>query len=328
LTSNITDSTKIYLDNIDSSFIINNQFKFKGSVDSIKQCTIYTKGYHDYKIFWVDNSKILVDATKSTLHKAHISGSKFQNQNTHYLNMIDYWRNKEDSINSIIAHTNKDGSTLFKHQQIKDSIISSRQKKIIEFMRLNPDFELGPFYITFLMFTQPKQITEDMLNALSEISKNNKWEKSIKIYLEKSVDFKVGDKVVDFKLPDINGNQFTLSSFKGKYVLLEFWASWCGSCKSENPNLLKMYRKFNNKGFEIVGVTLDEKKEDWQSAIKSDTILWTTISDLKGILGEVPLTYKVFGIPMSYLVDPTGTITDVDIRGTFLEDRLNSIFKK
>ena len=329
LTSNIPDSTKIYLDDIDSSFVIKNQYQFNGIVDSVKQYTIHTKGYRDYKILWIDNSKILIDATKSTLRKAHISGSKFQNLNSQYLDMDDYWRKKADSIYSIIHQTNKNDSILLKGiQQTKDSIISNKQKANIEFMRLNPDFYLGSFYITFMMFNQPKQITKDMFSSLSEIPKNTKWGKSIRLYLEKSVDLKAGDKVVDFRLPDINGIQFTLSSFKGKYVLLEFWASWCGPCRGENPNLLKTYRKFKNKGFEIVGVSLDEKKEDWDRAIKSDTLLWTTISDLKGNLGEVPLTYKINGIPMNYLVDPTGTIIDIDLRGISLEDKLDSIFKK
>jgi len=328
LTSNIPDSTKIYLDQTDSTFIIKNQFHFTGYADSIKQHIIRTKG-NDYKILWIDNSEILVDATKSTLHRAHISGSKFQNQNSQYLDLIDRWRKKVDSINSIIQLTNKSDSGILEvYWQAKDSIISNNQNDCIEFLRLNPDFDLGSFYITFLMFNQPNQITQEMYNALSETARNNKWGKSIRLYIEKSVDFKVGDKVVDITLPDIHGNMITLSSFKGKYVLLEFWASWCGPCKAENLGLLKMYRKYNSKGFEIVGVSLDENKEDWESAIKSDTIIWTTISDLKGNMGEAPLTYKVYGIPINYLVDPTGTITDIDLRGTSLEERLNSIFKE
>jgi len=328
LTSNIPDSTKMYLDKSDSTLVIRNQFQFKGRVDSVKESTIYTKGFKNYKILWIDNSRILVDASKSILHKAHITGSKFQNVNSQYLDMDDYWEIKTDSINSIIKLTSKNDSTSLKNlQQTRELIISGKQKAIIEFLKSNPDFDLSSFYLTFMMFTQPKQITENMFNALSERSKNNKWGRSINLFLQKSVDLKVGDKVIDFKLPDIKGNQVTLSSFKGKYVLLEFWASWCGPCRGENPNLLKMYREYNSKGFEIVGVSLDEKKEDWQSAIKTDTLLWTTISDLKGNLGEVPLTYKIYGIPMSYLVDPTGTVIDIDPRGETLEFKLRSIFK-
>ena len=329
LTSNIPDSTKIYLDDIDSSLVIKNQFQFTGIVDSIKEYTIHTKGYHDYKMLWVDNSKILIDATKSTLRKGHISGSKFQNLNSQYLDLDDYWRNKVDSINSIIRKTNKNDSTLLKgFQLIKDSIVLNKQKAIIEFMRSNPDFDLGTFYLTFLMFSQPKQITEDMFNALSKIPKNNKWGESVKVYLKKSVDLKIGDKAVDFTLPDINQSPVKLSGFSGKFVLLEFWASGCGPCRLENPNLLKMYRKYNQKGFEIVGVSLDEKKEIWESTIKSDTMIWTTVSDLKGILGEVPLTYNANYMPKNFLIDRSGIITDLDLRGLSLEDRLNSIFKK
>jgi peroxiredoxin len=329
ITSNIPDSTKIYLADFDSSYVISNRFQFKGIVDSLKEYTIYTKGFTDYKMLWIDNSRIIIDASKSTLKKAHVSGSRLQNVNSQYQDLDNYWRKKVDSINLIIRQTNKSDSILLKGiLQIKDSIISNKQRAIIEFMRSNPDFYLGPFHITFLMFNQSKQITEDMFNTLNNIQKNNKWGKSVRLYLEKSVDLKVGDKVIDFTLPDINGNQFTLSSFKGKYVLLEFWASWCGPCRGENPSLLKMYRKYNTKGFEIVGVTLDEIKKDWATAIKSDTLIWTTISDLQGTLGEVPLTYKANYVPKNYLIDPSGIIVDTDVRGLSLEEKLNSLFKK
>jgi peroxiredoxin len=178
------------------------------------------------------------------------------------------------------------------------------------------------------MFNQPKQITEDMFNTLSVKTKNNEWGKSVKLYLDKSVDLKVGDDEVDFTLPDIKGKQFRLSSFKGKYVLLEFWAQWCSGCRRENPTLLKMYKKYNPEGFEIVGVSLDERREEWESTIKSDSLIWTTVSDLKGTLGEVPLTYMANYLPKNYLFNPSGKIIDMDIRGSILEERLSSIFIK
>ena len=329
LTSNIPDSTKIYLADFDSSYVIGNRFQFKGIVDSIKEYKIYTKGFTDYKILWIDNSKIIIDASNSTLKKAHISGSSLQNVNSKYQDLENYWEKKVDSINLIIRQTNKSDSMLLKGiLQIKDSIILNQQRANIKFLRSNPDFYLGSFYITFLMFNQPKQITEDMFNTLSEKTKNNEWGKSVRLYLDKSVDLKVGDNEVDFTLPDIKGKQFRLSSFKGKYVLLEFWAQWCGGCRRENPTLLKMYRKYNPKGFEIVGVSVDERREEWESTIKSDSLIWTTVSDLKGTLGEVPLTYMAYYLPKNYLIDPSGKIIDMDIRGSLLEERLNSIFKK
>jgi peroxiredoxin len=334
LTSNIPDSTKIYLTDSseskirDSSFVIKNQFQFKGSVDSLTQLTIHTKGYGEYKILWVDNAEIILDATKSNLRNGHVSGSHFQEVNSQYLDLDRLWRKRIDSLNIIMRNTDKNDSISIKKISLnKDSAEQGKHNAIKEFMISNPDFYPGTFYITFLMFDQPKQLTEELFNALSERSKSNMWGKSIRVYLEKSVDLKVGDKVIDFTLPDISGNQISLSSFRGKYLLLEFWASWCGPCRQENPNLLNAYRIYNPKGFEILGITLDERKDVWESTIKSDTLIWTTVSDLRGNMGEVPLTYKANYIPKNFLVDREGKIIDIDIRGSLLEERLDSIFK-
>jgi peroxiredoxin len=334
LTSNIPDSTKIYLTDssvskkLDSTFIMKNQFQFRGLVDSLTELTIHTEKYSEYKILWVDNTNITVDATKSNLRNGHVSGSHFQEVNSQYIELDKFWEKRIDSLNSIIRKTDKKDSILIKRLSLmKDSAQKDKYETILEFMRSNPDFYLGTFYITFLMFDQPKQLTQELFNSLSEGSKMNKWGKSISVYLEKSVDLKVGDYAIDFTLPDINGNQVALSSFKGKYLLLEFWASWCGPCRQENPNLLTAYRKYNPKGFEILGVTLDERKEVWESTIKSDTLIWTTVSDLRGNMGEVPLTYKANYIPKNFLVDQQGKIIGIDIRELSLEEKLDSIFK-
>ena len=316
-TSNIPDSTKIYLTDSkirDSTFIIRNQFQFRGSIDSLTQLTIHTKDYSEYKILWIDNANITLDATKSNLRNGHVSGSHFQEVNSQYLDLDKFWKNRIDSLTLIIRKTDKKDSILIKKLSIiKASAKQDKHDLTLEFMKSNPDFYLSTYYITFLMFDQQKQLTQELFNALSDRTKNNMWGKSIRVYLEKSVDLTVGDNAIDFTLPDINGNQIALSSFRGKYLLLEFWASWCGPCRRENPNLLSAYRKYSPKGFEILGVTLDESKDLWESTIKSDTLIWSTVSDLRGNMGEVPLTYKANYIPKNFLVDQQGKIIGIDI---------------
>jgi peroxiredoxin len=333
LNSTLSDSTKVYLRENetskiwDSTIVINNQFIFKGRVDSIKMLTIHTKNFSDYKMFWVDNSDIQIDAAHSRLKNSHISGSHFQNQNSEYIDLENLWRNKKDSIDQIIRMADKADSISYKNLlQTRDSITINQQNEILKFMKSNKDFRLNSYYLSFLMYYQPKQATERMYNAISEDIKKDKWGKAVKVYIDKSTNLMIGDNIIDFTLPDINGNLISLSSFHGKYVLLEFWASWCGPCKGEIPNLLKMYRKYKKDGFEILGVSLDEHKEDWQSIIKSDTLIWKTVSDLKGNLGEVVLTYNVIGIPMNYLIDPEGKIVDIDLRDDSLGNRLSKIF--
>ncbi len=334
LTSGFPDSTKIYLIEsetskiCDSALVLKNQFHFKGHTDSLKNYTIHTKNFRDYKMFWIDNSAILINSQHSTLRNARVSGSEFQNLNSQYLDLENLWRRRADSIIQNIRQTDKaDSISLKKLLAARDSVVLNQQKALLEFMQSNPDFYLNSYYLTYLMISQSKDATEKMYSSFSENVKNNKWGRAVKVFIDNSVDLKIGDNAVDFTLPDIEGNQIALSSLHEKYVLLEFWASWCGPCRAENPFLLKMYRKYRSDGFEILGVSLDEQKEEWQSTIKSDSIIWKTVSDLKGQLGKVPLTYKVNGIPMSYLIDPAGKIIDIDIRDVSLGNKLAKIFK-
>ena len=120
----------------------------------------------------------------------------------------------------------------------------------------------------------------------------------------------------------------SLSDFQGKYVLLDFWASWCGPCRQENPNLVKAYAAYNDKGFEILGVSLDNKdgKEAWVNAIEKDGLTWTQVSDLNSWNNEVARMYGVRAVPQSYLIDPEGVIVAQNLRGEALEEKLAEIF--
>jgi peroxiredoxin len=331
LTSNIPDSTKIYLTTLssisDSSLVINNRFYFKGVTDSLAQFSICTKDGKEYKSIWIDNSDIKIDASKSNLENGYVSGSEFQELNSEYMKTFNSWYIKLRSLNSL-KYANRNDSIILQNLEYQyDSLLIKRNEAFLDLIGTDPDFYLASFYITFMMFDQPKHLTEEMFTALSKIPQNNTWGKSIKIYLEKSKDLVIGDKAVDFTLLDINNNKVALSSFKDKYVLLEFWASWCGPCKMENPNLLKLYRRYNKKGFQILGVTLDENKSSWASTIKSDTLIWPTVSDLRGNMGEVALTYKTNSIPRNFLINKEGIIIGINLKGHLLEQKLDSIFK-
>ncbi len=138
---------------------------------------------------------------------------------------------------------------------------------------------------------------------------------------------KIGSIAPDFTMNDINGKPFTLSSLRGKYVLVDFWASWCAPCRGENPNVVKAYNQYKNKNFTILGVSLDDDKAAWEGAIKKDNLTWKHVSDLKGWDNATVSMYGYQGIPYNVLLDPTGKIIGTELRGPALEAKLAEVLK-
>jgi peroxiredoxin len=139
----------------------------------------------------------------------------------------------------------------------------------------------------------------------------------------------IGKEAPDFSIPDVNGKPVSLSSFRGKYVLVDFWASWCGPCRSENPNVVRVYNQFKNKNFTILGVSFDRdgEKDQWLKAIKDDNLTWTQVSDLKYWQSQVATVYHLDGIPFNVLVDPQGKVIGEGLRGQALENKLNEVLQ-
>jgi len=131
----------------------------------------------------------------------------------------------------------------------------------------------------------------------------------------------------ELSLPDMNGKSITLSSFKGKYVLVDFWASWCLPCRRENPNVVEAYNKYKYKNFTILGVSLDKQKDDWLGAVEADKLSWTQVSDLKEWSSAAVSTFNFNGIPFNVLVDPDGKIIAQSLRGDSLEKKLEEVLR-
>jgi len=138
----------------------------------------------------------------------------------------------------------------------------------------------------------------------------------------------IGQPAPDFTVIGIDDKPIKLSDYKGKYVMIDFWASWCGPCRMENPNVVKQYAAFHPKGFNILGISLDTSKTNWQQAITHDQLTWTHASDRKNFDGPTELLYHIQAIPSNFIIDPKGIIVAKNMRGTDLEDFLNKTFNK
>ena len=188
-------------------------------------------------------------------------------------------------------------------------------------MARDPNFRVNGFTDTEVV-----ALLSDVLNKFPERKDIAGIRNSVESAIPKTI--WVGKQAPEISLPDPEGRTVKLSSFRGKYVLVDFWASWCGPCRNENPNVVQAFNQFKNKNFTILGVSLDRpgQKESWLRAIKEDNLTWTHISDLKYWQSDVVAIYQVGSIPFNVLVDPDGKVVAENLRGNALEQKLHELF--
>jgi peroxiredoxin/phosphoribosylformylglycinamidine (FGAM) synthase PurS component len=221
--------------------------------------------------------------------------------------------------------------------------IKAREKIQAEYFTMQADFnnrikglirEIGPnlasWYATNLLNPEEEYVFLDSLSKGFEKQMPNS--KFVKEFKNKLAQYKnvvtVGQAAPEISLNNQEGNPTNLSSLRGKYVLIDFWASWCGPCRDENPNVVRMYNKFKGKNFEIFGVSLDKSKEKWLEAIQKDQLSWVHVSDLKYWQSAGAAAYGVQSIPATFLIDPSGKVIAKNLRGKALEDKLTQILSK
>ncbi|QIH35918.1 TlpA disulfide reductase family protein [Sphingobacterium sp. DR205] len=205
------------------------------------------------------------------------------------------------------------------------------QQQIESFVKENPKSQIS--LLLLRKYCDPQTNTDDAKALFELLDEEVRTSRSGQIYsavFEELKKVDVGATAPEFTLPDTNEKQVSLSSFRGKYLLVDFWASWCGPCRRENPNVVAAFNKYKNKGFDILGVSLDggnDARSKWTQAIADDKLSWTQVSDLQGWQSNVSKLYKVSAIPANFLLDPNGKIIAKNLRGEELDQKLAEILK-
>jgi peroxiredoxin len=235
-----------------------------------------------------------------------------------------YDRNLSDSLNIIYSNFRENVP------QKKDSMGASLQKyysmkmnRFAEnFIGAHPKSLVSLSATRYLDQQKDVRVFDDLYASLSKEYPESKYVKDFASIVENLKKLPVGSPAPEIKLKTPEGKQVSLSSFKGKYLLVDFWAAWCGPCRKENPHVAELYRKFKNKNFEILGVSLDDNTDAWKEAIKKDGLVWTQVSELKKWDSEVVKAYEIDAIPFTVLVDKEGKIIAKGLTGEELERKL------
>lgn len=311
----------VTLDSVESN---KGKFSFKGKLDTPEMYYLFFGNKKRSSIF-LDNSNITFKVSISDLGHPEIEGSETQNEYNQYRDEIRSFDDKLKDLYQQYKAAQKEGNKeLLK--QIDSTYYAINDEKVSfikNYIGSNNKSAIAP-YVFYSELSYSLEVNEmDSIFKLLDVSlSSSPYYKSMGEKIKVLRNVEIGKKAPDFTLNDTLGNPKSLSSFKGKYLLIDFWAAWCGPCRAENPNNVKLYADYKDKGFEIFGVSFDNGREAWVKAINKDGLTWPQVSDLKGWSSAAGKLYGVSAIPHTVLLDREGVIIAKNLRGEKLRKKI------
>ncbi|MGA2823021.1 MAG: AhpC/TSA family protein [Bacteroidales bacterium] len=312
---------------MDSAAVKNNEFEFKGKVDSPDRWNLTIKGKNMMFPFFLENSDIRLVVHADSAGLIDVKGSANQDLFKKYIKSNDSIQKLINTMDPMYAKADslKDTATIKKLDDQFRAYDKGMKKLIVDIAKNHPASPAGPWLIMRNSYQFELPELDSLLHGFDSTLCHSFFYKAVakRVAILKRV--QIGQPAVDFTMNDTTGKPVALSSLKGKILLVDFWASWCHPCRLENPNVVKAYAGFHKKGFDVLGVSFDRKKDNWKKAIKDDKLIWNHVSDLQNWGNAAGKLYGISSIPANVLLDKDQKIIGRNLRGDALIAKLTEL---
>lgn len=316
---------------LDSAISRNGQFQMKGSVKYPEMVVLMASEKNQRVQFFLENAKIAISGKIDSVAIAKVTGSKTQDEYQSYISSDRQISKRGDDkyLQYQAANQSGDTASVRKLRDELNSISDELTQLKKDFIKNNPGSYFTPLLIADISPMLQVDELEADLNILDTNVAKVDYVSTLKEQVKVMKTVAVGQKAPDFTMNDVDDKPVTLSSKVGsKLLLIDFWAGWCGPCRRENPNVVKIFNEFHKKGLDIIGISLDQTKEVWTRAIKDDKLTWTQVSDLRYWENAAAKLYAVTSIPSNFLLDDKGIIIARNLRGETLYNKVKEILGK